>query len=141
MPHTLLIVDDNAPFRGMLSTAFGDRGYAVLAADSGSEALRLAAAYEIDAALVDVNMPAMDGFEFCRQLAALDQPSGRKVPVWIMTGVLQLGLNRRAAEVGALVVLRKPLDLAGLCTQIERELLQRQGGGESASATPPAPAP
>lgn len=134
MPHTILIVDDNDSFRGMLSTVLGDRGYNVLVARSGAAGLQLAAEHPIDAALVDVDMPEMDGFEFCRQLAAQDEASGRKVPVWIMTGVLQLGLNRKATAVGALVVLRKPLNVEETCAQFEREFQQRDAAG-----SPPPP--
>jgi CheY-like chemotaxis protein len=140
MPHTILIVDDNDSFRGMLSTVMSERGYAVVAARSGAEALTLAAEYHIDAALVDVDMPGMDGFEFCRQFSAQEGADGPKVPVWIMTGVLQLGLNRKAAAVGALLVLRKPLDVDAICAQIEQELQQRKATGGSPDATPPPPA-
>lgn len=139
MPHTILIVDDNDSFRGMLTTVLGERGHTVVAARSGAEALQLAAAHAIEAALVDVDMPEMDGFEFCRQLSAQDESTGRKVPVWIMTGVLQLGLNRRAASVGALLVLRKPLDVDAICAQIEQEIQRRSTAGEP-GATPPTPA-
>lgn len=139
MPHTILIVDDNDSFRGMLSTVLGDRGYTILAARSGAIGLQLAGEHAIDAALVDVDMPEMDGFEFCRQLSAQDQASGRQVPVWIMTGVLQLGLNRKAAAVGALLVLRKPLDVDQICAQVEKEIQARDaaGGPASGADSPP----
>lgn len=125
MSHTLLIVDDNDAFRGMLTTVLGERGYRILAARSGAAGLQLAAAQPVDAALVDVDMPEMDGFEFCRRLREQSQARGQEVPVWIMTGVLQLGLNRKAAAVGAKVVLRKPLVVEETCAQFEREFQQR----------------
>lgn len=125
MPHTILIVDDNDAFRGMLTSVLGLRGYQTLAARSGAEALQLAAAHPVDAALVDVEMPEMDGFEFCRLLRQQNEAGGRDVPVWIMTGTMRLGLNRRAAAVGALVVLRKPLSVEETCAQFEREFRQR----------------
>ena len=125
MPHTILIVDDNDAFRGMLSTVLADRGYQTIAARSGAAGLQLAAEHPIDAALVDVEMPEMDGFEFCRLLQEQANSNGREVPVWIMTGVLRLGVNKRAAAVGALVVLRKPLNVQETCEQFEREFRQR----------------
>ena len=127
MPHTILIVDDNDAFRGMLTSVLGMRGYTILAASSGAEGLKLAAEYQIDAALVDVEMPVMEGFEFCQLLREQNQANGRDVPVWIMTGALRLGISRRAAAVGALVVLRKPLSVEETCAQFEKEFQQRAG--------------
>lgn len=132
MPHTILIVDDNDAFRGMLRTALEARGYRTLLARNGAAGLELAAASAVDAALVDVGMEEMDGFEFCRRLREQNQASGREFPVWIMTGILQPGLTKRAEAVGALVVLRKPLNLEEICGKFEREFRER-----TARARPP----
>ena len=136
MPHTILIVDDNDAFRGMLRAALEARGYVPLVARSGAEGLQLAAQYLVDAALVDVEMTEMDGFEFCRQFKEQNQAAGREVPMWIMTGVLRPGLTKKADAVGALVVLRKPLNIEQTCAQFEREFRHRrerlQDQGESA---------
>jgi len=143
MSHTILIVDDNDAFRGMLTSVLGLRGYQTLAARSGAEGLKLAAEYQVDAVLVDVEMPEMDGLEFCRLLREQEQPTGVNVPVWIMTGALRVGVNRRAAAVGALVVLRKPLNVEETCAQFEREFRQRTGqqppaATETGDGSPPA---
>jgi two-component system response regulator MprA len=124
MPHTILIVDDNDSFRGMLATVLGLRGYQTVVARNGPGGLRLAAERNIDAVLVDVEMPEMDGLEFCRQLRE-QGGVGRNVPVWIMTGALRIGVNRKAAAPGALLVLRKPLNIDETCAQFEQEFRQR----------------
>ncbi len=143
MPHTILIVDDNDAHRGMLKTVLEMRGYQVLVARSGAAGLQHAAEQAIDAALVDVEMPEMDGFEFCRLLREQTKSGARPVPVWIMTGTLRLGLNKRAAAVGALVVLRKPLSVEDTCEQFEREFRQQTApsapaAGDTGGAPPPA---
>jgi CheY-like chemotaxis protein len=125
MPHTILVVDDNDAFRGMLSSVLSMRGYQAIVARSSAEGLQLAAEYPIDAALVDVEMPDTDGFEFCRLLREQSKAAGREVPVWIMTGAMRLGLNRKAEAVGALVVLRKPLNVDETCAQFEHQFHQR----------------
>ena len=137
MPHTILIVDDNDAFRGMLNSVLGMRGYRTLVARSGAAGLLLAAEHSIDAALVDVEMPGMDGFEFCRLLREQDKATGRELPVWIMTGTLRLGLNKRAAAVGALVVLRKPLSVEETCEQFEREFRRKEQPDSPAIPAPP----
>lgn len=125
MPRTILIIDDNDAFRGMLRTVLEARGYKIIVARNGPEGLAIGAQQPIDAALVDVEMTDMDGFEFCRQFQEQNKAAGREVPVWIMTGVLRPGLTKKAAAVGALVVLRKPLNIEQTCAQFEREFRQR----------------
>jgi CheY-like chemotaxis protein len=89
----------------------------------GAEGLAAVAADRaIDAVLADVDMPGMDGFEFCRRLRAEGPPDRRNLPVWIMTGALQLGLTKRGSAVGAVLVLRKPFDVDEVCAQLERTL-------------------
>ncbi|HUR56082.1 MAG TPA: response regulator [Opitutaceae bacterium] len=121
MPRTILVVDDNDTFRGMLCTLLAERGYLVVAARSGQEGLTVAKSNPaIDAVLTDVDMPGMSGFAFCQQLRA-DRPAGsRELPVWIMTGALQPGLSKRGAAVGATLLLRKPFNVVEVYEQFER---------------------
>ncbi|MBI5769522.1 MAG: response regulator [Verrucomicrobia bacterium] len=129
MPHTILIVDDNDSFRGMLATVLGLRGYQTIPARTGADGLKIAAERHVEAVLVDVEMPQMDGLEFCRLLREQTQgATPADVPVWIMTGALRIGVNRKAAALGAMIVLRKPLNIDETCAQIERELRQRLPG-------------
>jgi CheY-like chemotaxis protein len=119
--RTIMVVDDNDAFRGMLSTVLAERGYQVIVAVNGDEALGvLATDHPLDAVIADVNMPGMDGFEFCRRLRAEAQPQHRDVPVWIMTGALQLGLTKKGNAVGAVLVLRKPFNVDEVCAQFEQ---------------------
>lgn len=125
MTRTILIVEDNDLFRGMLSSMLALRGYIVVVARRGAEGLSIAAAQRIDAALTDVDMPEMDGFEFCTQLCAQQKAAGRDIPVWIMTGVMRPALSKKAAAAGAVLVLRKPFPIEEVCAQIESELGKR----------------
>lgn len=120
-PRTILIVEDNDVFRGMLGSLISLHGYVVVAARNGPEGLTMAATRPLDAALVDVEMPGMDGFEFCERLRAQRKEAGQDIPVWIMTGVLRPALNRRAAKAGALLVLRKPFHVEEFVTRCEEE--------------------
>ena len=137
MPRTILIVEDNDMFRGMLSSMIALRGYTVIVARGGAEGLALAAAQPIDAAVTDVEMPEMDGFEFCRQLRAQQQAAGREIPVWIMTGVLKPALARKAAAAGTLLVLRKPFPIDEVCKQFEQEFAQPGSAAPAGASLPP----
>ena len=121
MPRTLLIIDDNAPFRGMLKSMLKMRGYEAVVASSAAEGLNLAAELPIDGVLVDFDMPGTNGLEFCQLLREQNKSNDRAMPVWIMTGALQPEVGKRASEVGALLVLRKPFNLDEICGQLERE--------------------
>lgn len=125
MPRTILIVDDNDAYRGVLASLISLRGYQVVTARNGTEGLAVAATRPIDAALVDVEMPGMDGFEFCGQLQAQCQGSGKNLPVWIMTGVLRPALNKKAAQAGAILVLRKPFHAEEFVQRCEEEFQAR----------------
>jgi CheY-like chemotaxis protein len=128
MPRTILIVEDNDLFRGMLSSMLALRGYTIVVARRGSEGLEIGATQQIDAALTDVDMPEMDGFEFCAQLREQQKAAGRDIPVWIMTGVMRPALTKKAANAGAVLVLRKPFPIEEVCSQIEAEFEKRASG-------------
>lgn len=67
----VLIVDDNAAFRAMLSLSLKRAGYPVLSAAGGDEALKLLATRPIGCMVTDGRMDAMDGFELSRRAKAL----------------------------------------------------------------------
>ena len=66
----VLIVDDAPDIVVLLAAQLKGQGYEVLTANSGREALEIAAAERPDVMLLDVVMPGMDGFEVCRRLKA-----------------------------------------------------------------------
>lgn len=133
MSRALLIVEDNDLFRGMLRSLLEMRGYHVVVARNGPEGLALAAAQPFDGALTDIEMPEMDGYEFCRQIRAQQQALGIDLPVWIMSGVFRPALAKKAAAAGAVLVLRKPFPIEAVCATIEQEFAKR------ASGSPPLP--
>ena len=130
MSRTILIVEDNDTYRGMLGSLIAMHGYTIVAARNGEEGLAVAETQPIDAALVDVQMPGMDGFEFCQRLRAQRQAAGQDIPVWIMTGLFRPGLNRRANEAGARLVLRKPFHAEEFIASCEQELQSRASAAE-----------
>jgi CheY-like chemotaxis protein len=132
MPRTLLLVEDNELFRGMLRSLLTMRGYNVETARTGAEGLAMSAARTFDGVLTDVDMPEMDGFEFCRQLREQNKAAGLDVPVWIMTGMFRPALTKKADAAGAVLVLRKPFPIDEVCAQLEQEFEKR-------SVPPPLP--
>jgi CheY-like chemotaxis protein len=84
MTKRILIVDDEADIRDIVQAALEDLGgWQTLGAASGSEALRLAQQGPIDAILLDISMPDMDGFEIHQVLQ--QTPATQGIPVIVLT--------------------------------------------------------
>ena len=102
--ETILIVDDDASVREVLTRVLDGEGYLVLSAGNGPEALRIAAANPIDLVLLDLNMPMQSGWDTFEELTT-HNPSLGVIIVTARSGQLFTSL---AAGVAAL--LEKPLD-------------------------------
>lgn len=121
MPRTLLVVDDNQSVRESLRFLLLRRGYTVLVAEDGAAALALAAQHPVDGAIVDVNMPGMNGIEVCRALKEREAAKGRTVAVWMMTGARTPDVLKQSREAGALDLLGKPFDIPSLYRRFEEQ--------------------
>lgn len=122
MARTLLVVDDNQSVRESLRFLLLRRGYTVFVAEDGAAALALAAEHSIDGAIVDVNMPGMNGIEVCRVLRERAAAKGRDVAVWMMTGARTPDVLKHSREAGALDLLGKPFDIPSLYRHLEDRL-------------------
>jgi DNA-binding response OmpR family regulator len=118
--RTLLIVDDHESVLHTLGYVFGLRGYQTKLANSGSAGIELARNEHIDAALVDLHMPGMDGFAVCRGLREQAIASGRDLPIFMMTAAHTLVAATKATEAGAVMLLKKPFDHDELLAAVER---------------------
>ena len=82
--YKILLVDDEQDFREMLRGFLRDAGHSVTDAASGREGLLAALDSQPDIVVCDVQMPGMDGFEFCRRLRA--EPRTARLPILLMSG-------------------------------------------------------
>jgi CheY-like chemotaxis protein len=119
---TLLIIDDNESVRESLKHVFMRLGYAVVTAEGGEAGLGLCAKGGIDAAIVDINMPGMNGVEVCRLMLDQTRTAGKKIPVWLMTGAIGAYAEERGLAAGALRVLHKPFDIQEFKRELEEQL-------------------
>ncbi|MGH7262884.1 MAG: sigma-54-dependent transcriptional regulator [Candidatus Rokuibacteriota bacterium] len=122
----VLIADDERSIRDMLSAALAQWGYQVFLAQSGAEALGLLKGQLLDAALIDIRMPEMDGIELLRELKRYDS----SMEVVIMTGYPTVITAVEALKEGAYDYLTKPLimdELKHLLARlIERRFLRKE---------------
>jgi DNA-binding response OmpR family regulator len=120
----VLIVDDEAPLRFLLSKQLNRAGFETTTAGDGATALNLAAGAPFDAIVLDVVMPGMDGFEVCRRLKA--ETMTADTPVLFLSASCSGEFRRRAFRVGAADFLAKPFEIDELPAYLQAILRRRE---------------
>lgn len=105
---TILIVDDLATGRDTLESVLYNQNYNLVFAESGEDALKKAVICDLDLILLDVMMPAMDGFEVCRRLR--NDPILAEVPIILITALDDQGSRLKGIEAGADDFISKPFN-------------------------------
>lgn len=102
----LLIVDDSASMRQMVSFTLKDAGYEVIAANNGKDALSKLGCGKVAMVITDLNMPEMDGLELIRQLRMT--PGYKFVPIIMLTTEAQESKKQAGKQAGASGWMVKP---------------------------------
>ena len=119
-PH-LLVIDDDAVTRELLTEVLQGEGYRVAACDSGRGALERATDERFDLAVTDVRMPEMDGIELTRALKACCPG----IQVIVMTAFGSVETAVEAIRHGAFDYVSKPMNLDEIKSTVRRALAQR----------------
>ena len=109
----VLVVDDDASIRELLSTALEDDGYEVVPAINGADALSVCERWRPDVIVLDLMMPVMDGWTFAKRLRERDE-----IPIVVLSAANDLA--RHAKTIGAADVVGKPFDLDQLLPKVAR---------------------
>jgi len=112
----ILIVDDEPSARETLVAMLEGQGYQLEMAKNGSEALEIAKRVLPDLILLDVMMPAMDGFEVCRRVRSTPQLA--EVPIIILTALDNHASLMTGIEAGADDFLTKPIERRELVSRV-----------------------
>ena len=119
----VLVCDDDASVRSVLQTMLEQRGYQVICASSGQEAVEQATAQRPNVVLLDLVMPGMDGWQ---TMAALKQgPDTRDIPIIIVSVLSAQETESSQAESSQAEIagwVRKPLDETALTRALERTI-------------------
>lgn len=121
VPPRILVADDSATIRTILSLMLGGAGYEVVTAPDGVEAIERLTESTFAVAILDVKMPRLDGFEVCRALR--DDPGRRDVKVVYLTSLSSVSDKEWGLAQGADAYLIKPVEEEMLIATV-RDLLQ-----------------
>jgi len=113
----ILVVDDDAVVRELLRLNFELEGHEVLEADGGDGALAILRLDHPDAVLLDVMMPAPNGFEVCSMVRA--DPDIAATPVVLLTARALSADRMRGLDAGADAYVTKPFDPLELVELVE----------------------
>lgn len=129
MPLTLLVVDDEPAWVGALGAVLGKAGHRIVAAYDGEEALRRFRAERVDAVLLDLAMPGIDGAQVCRTMRAESD-----VPILIVSGERDPAAPAELLDLGADDYIRKSMPNDEKLARI-RAAVRRHGPSRTAAAT------
>jgi DNA-binding response OmpR family regulator len=110
---TILVVDDEPAWVGALGAVLGRAGHRIIAAYDGEEALRRFQAEDVDAVLLDLAMPGLDGAEVCRRMRAVSD-----VPIIVVSGERDRSAPPELLDLGADDYVRKGAPSAELLARI-----------------------
>lgn len=125
----VLVTEDDEDTRFILSLLLGQRGYAVIEAADGEEAVLLAESARPDLILMDASLPRLDGLGAARRIRQLGH-AGR-VPIVFVSGHAEPAFRAVAREAGCDEYLVKPLDFKQLGGVLDRHLRGKVGASET----------
>lgn len=126
---TILVVDDEPAWVGALGAVLGRAGHRIVAAYDGGEALRRFRTDSVDAVLLDLAMPGLDGAEVCRQIRAESD-----VPIIIVSGERDRSAPVDLLDLGADDYVRKGAPSDELLARIRAVVRRRAAPGPGSSA-------
>ena len=129
MKRLILIVDDDAKHRRLLTDVLQAEGYATLTAENGELAIAQARSKKPDLILMDVQMPVLDGLAAVQVLKT--DPVTRSIPAIVITALAMRDDRARMLAAGFDGYLSKPIDLKDLRAEVRRHLDEARGQTEA----------
>jgi len=118
----VLLAEDNRINQRAISEILRARGYAVTVVSDGREALTQLSTARFDLALIDCEMPVMDGYSATQEIRSVERRSGRHTPIIAMTVYVDTDINNRCLEAGMDDLITKPVQAEPLLALIDKFL-------------------
>jgi DNA-binding response OmpR family regulator len=120
MTRTILVVDDSPSELKMMQLALEGKGYQIVTAADGEQALERAAEHRPDLIVLDVVLPKKNGFQVCRQIKS--EPATKDIKVIMVTSKTQDSDRFWGMKQGADEYITKPIQPQDLLASVERNL-------------------
>jgi two-component system, cell cycle response regulator DivK len=121
----ILLVEDNEMNRDMLSRRLLRKGFEVVMAVDGGQAVAMAESEHPDLILMDMSLPIIDGWEATRRVKAADATA--HIPVIALTAHAMSGDREKALDAGCDDYDTKPIEMARLLEKIDALLVRTRG--------------
>lgn len=118
MEKQILIVDDCGTTRKLLSYIFKEKGFNIISASNGIEALEVMATNRVDLVITDLNMPQMDGLELSRNIRS--SGSYCKLPIVMVSTESEEHDMELGIEAGVTKYLKKPVSPQKLLDEVAK---------------------
>jgi CheY-like chemotaxis protein len=116
----ILIGEDSSVIQNLAKKILEFQNFEIESAKNGEEVLKILQKKAIDAVLLDINMPVMDGMECIKTIREMDDKKLAKIPVIAITGNARNYTKADFDEAGFDAVLTKPLNFDDLVTAVKK---------------------
>jgi CheY-like chemotaxis protein len=120
VPLRVLIAEDNPVNQRLAAAILGKRGHTVVVAGDGRQAVEAFERERFDVALMDVQMPELNGFEATAKIREQEKATGERLPIIALTAHAMTGDRERCLASGMDDYLAKPLNATALIETVER---------------------
>jgi two-component system cell cycle response regulator DivK len=131
MKRTILLIEDNEQNLYLATFLLEQNDFKVVPARSGPEGIELAGRLRPDLIILDIQLPAMDGYAVARALR--QNPVLKDVPIVAVTSYAMVGDRERILAAGCNGYIEKPINPDTFRSEIEKYLKARPAGGEALS--------
>ena len=118
MSKTIMVVDDSASMRQVVSIALKGEGYSVIEGRDGEDALSKLTGQKVHLIISDVNMPVMDGISFVKQVKQM--PNYKFTPILMLTTESEEEKKREGQAAGARAWMVKPFRSEQLLNAVQK---------------------
>ena len=120
MSKCILVVEDQEDSRRILRDLLGNAGFELIEAESGEDALSAVMARRPDLILMDIQLPAMDGYEAARRIRS--NPEMKELPIIAVTAYASAGDDAKALAAGCNAYVTKPFSPRALLAKVREYL-------------------
>ena len=115
----ILVAEDSADIREILQIGLSQKGFEVVLAHDGSQALEIALTGTVDLAILDILMPQLSGIEVLHQIRAANM---RQIPVILLSALITRPEQAKGFAAGANAYIIKPFHLTEVVSEVRKLL-------------------